>query len=52
MFTVPLYFQVTAHASTMRAGAQLFPAVAGNAIGMLLVGFVIKMYGLLPLHHV
>lgn len=28
----------------MRAGAQLVPAVAGNAIGMLSVGLVIKRY--------
>jgi len=46
MFTVPLYFQISENASAMKAGAQLFPGVAGNAVGMLLVGLVIKRYNL------
>lgn len=42
MFTVPLYFQVTANASATNAGAHLVPAVVGNAIGGLLSGIIIK----------
>jgi hypothetical protein len=42
MFCVPLYFQVTQHASASIAGAHLFPAVAGNAVGALLAGVIIK----------
>ncbi|KAL9618103.1 MAG: hypothetical protein Q9160_007173 [Pyrenula sp. 1 TL-2023] len=45
MFTVPLYFQVSANASATVAGAHLFPAVAGNAIGGILVGILIKRTG-------
>jgi formate/nitrite transporter FocA (FNT family) len=44
MFTVPLYFQISANASAMAAGAHLFPAVAGNAVGGLVVGALIKRY--------
>lgn len=44
MFTVPLYFQVTARVSPTVAGAHLFPAVAGNAVGGLLTGFLIKRW--------
>ena len=42
MFTVPLYFQVTAKVSLTDAGAHLVPAVFGNAIGGLLSGVIIK----------
>ena len=42
MYTVPLYFQVTARASVTNAGAHLFPAVCGNAIAGLLSGVIIK----------
>ena len=42
MFTVPLYFQISANASAMNAGAHLFPAVAGNALGGLVIGNFIK----------
>jgi Fungal trichothecene efflux pump (TRI12) len=42
MYTVPLYFQITANASSTSAGARLFPAVAGVAIGGLLGGYSIK----------
>ena len=45
MFAVPLYFQVTAKASSTVAGAHLFPAVFGNAIGGLISGAVIKRTG-------
>ncbi|KAJ8108073.1 hypothetical protein OPT61_g8425 [Boeremia exigua] len=45
MFAVPLYFQVTARASSTIAGAHLFPAVFGNAIGGLISGVVIKRTG-------
>lgn len=45
MFAVPLYFQVTANASSTVAGAHLFPAVFGNAIGGLISGAVIKRTG-------
>jgi len=42
MLLVPMYFQVSAHASLTNAGAHLMPSVIGNAIGGLLAGFVIK----------
>lgn len=42
MFAIPLYFQVTTRASNTVAGAHLFPAVAGNAVGGLLAGAFIK----------
>lgn len=45
MFAVPLYFQVTANASSTVAGAHLFPAVFGNAIGGLIAGNFIKRTG-------
>ncbi|KAF2661455.1 MFS general substrate transporter [Lophiostoma macrostomum CBS 122681] len=45
MFAVPLYFQITAHASATLAGAHLAPAVIGNAIGGILSGIIIKRSG-------
>ncbi|KAI4226279.1 MAG: hypothetical protein L6R40_008294 [Gallowayella cf. fulva] len=42
MYTVPLYFQVTARASVTNAGFHLFPAVCGNAIAGLISGVIIK----------
>ena len=45
MFFVPLYFQVTARASNTVAGAHLVPAVAGNATGGLLAGYIIRRTG-------
>lgn len=42
MFAVPLYFQVTERTSNTVAGAHLFPAVVGNAIGAILAGAWIK----------
>ena len=45
MFFVPLYFEVTANASTTSAGAHLVPAVVGNAIGGLIAGAVIHRTG-------
>jgi len=42
MYSVPLYFQVTAGASNTVAGAHLFPAVAGNAVGGMAAGLLIK----------
>ncbi|KAK0391700.1 hypothetical protein NLU13_1199 [Sarocladium strictum] len=45
MFSVPLYFQVTKRASNTVAGAYLFPAVAGNAVGAIVAGAVIKRTG-------
>lgn len=42
MFSIPLYFQVTQGASNTIAGAHLFPAVAGNAVGGLLAGAAIR----------
>lgn len=45
MITVPLYFQVTAAASTSEAGAHLIPAFAGNTLGGLIAGFWIKRSG-------
>jgi hypothetical protein len=45
MISVPLYFQVTAAASTSEAGAHLIPAFAGNTIGGLMAGYWIKRSG-------
>lgn len=44
MFAVPLYFEVTQRASSTVAGAHLFPAVAGNALGAMVCGYVIKRF--------
>lgn len=52
IFSIPLYFQVTARASTAEAGGHLVPAVLGNTVGALLVGFYTQRFksyaGLLP----
>ncbi|KAL4863350.1 hypothetical protein BDV12DRAFT_202194 [Aspergillus spectabilis] len=45
MFTVPLYFQVTARASSSVAGAHLIPAVVGNTVGGLSAGLFIRRTG-------
>jgi predicted MFS family arabinose efflux permease len=45
MTFVPIYFQSTAHASTAAAGAYLIPAFAGNTVGGLLTGHLIKKTG-------
>ncbi|KAI8302633.1 major facilitator superfamily transporter [Colletotrichum sp. SAR11_240] len=45
MFSVPLYFQVTKRVSNTVAGLHLFPAVAGNAIGGIMAGYLIKKTG-------
>ncbi|KAL0930678.1 major facilitator superfamily transporter [Colletotrichum truncatum] len=45
LFSVPLYFQVTQRVSNTVAGLHLFPAVAGNAIGGILAGYLIKKTG-------
>lgn len=44
MFAVPLYFQVTQRVSNTVAGAYLFPAVAGNAVGAVVAGIIIKRW--------
>ncbi|EFX06583.1 multidrug resistance protein [Grosmannia clavigera kw1407] len=45
MFSVPLYFKVSQEVSSTVAGAHLFPAVAGNAIGGIITGLYIKKTG-------
>ncbi|KAA8573503.1 hypothetical protein EYC84_005088 [Monilinia fructicola] len=45
MMLVPIYFQITEHASFTAAGAHLMPSVIGNAIGGLLTGYVIHKTG-------
>ena len=45
MFSVPLYFRVTANASNTAAGSHLFPAVLGNTVGGLLAGLTIQRTG-------
>ncbi|OCK73579.1 putative tetracycline-efflux transporter [Lepidopterella palustris CBS 459.81] len=45
MMLVPIYFQVSAHASVTNAGAHLMPSVMGNAVGGLLSGIFIKRTG-------
>jgi hypothetical protein len=42
MLLVPIYFQVSAHASVTNAGAHLMPSVMGNAVGGILSGVWIK----------
>jgi predicted MFS family arabinose efflux permease len=44
MFSVPLYFKVTARASNTASGAHLIPAVFGNALGGVISGVIIKRY--------
>jgi hypothetical protein len=44
MYSVPLYFQVTQRVSSTIAGAHLFPAVFGNAMGSLIAGRIIRRY--------
>lgn len=51
MYSVPLYFQVTERASNTVAGAHLFPAVAGNAVGGILSGLIIKRFVRPPQRH-
>lgn len=46
MLIVPIYFQVTAKATTVAAGASLIPAFVGNTLGGLLSGYWIKHTGL------
>ena len=47
MFSVPIYFQVSQRVSNARAGAYLFPAVFGNAVGSVIAGLIIRRYALL-----
>ncbi len=44
MMLVPIYFQVSAHASLTSAGMHLTPSVIGNAIGGLVTGYIIKRF--------
>jgi formate/nitrite transporter FocA (FNT family) len=44
MLLVPMYFQVSAHATLTNAGAHLMPSVIGNAVGGLLAGYIIKRF--------
>ncbi|KAK3361991.1 major facilitator superfamily domain-containing protein [Lasiosphaeria ovina] len=45
MFTVPIYFKVTASVSNTSAGAHLVPAVVANAVGGVLSGLIINRSG-------
>ncbi|CZR61827.1 related to multidrug resistance protein [Phialocephala subalpina] len=45
MMLVPLYFQISEHASMTSAGAHLMPSVIGNAFGGLLAGYIIRRTG-------
>ena len=45
IFAVPLYMQVSQRASTTRAGAHLVPSVAGNTLGGLIAGYLIRRTG-------
>ncbi|KUJ07478.1 MFS general substrate transporter [Mollisia scopiformis] len=45
MMLVPMYFQISAHASMTNAGAHLMPSVMGNAFGGLLAGYIIRKTG-------
>ncbi|THV48021.1 hypothetical protein BGAL_0273g00160 [Botrytis galanthina] len=45
MMLVPIYFQITDHATFTTAGAHLMPSVIGNAVGGLLAGYIIHKTG-------
>ncbi len=45
MYSIPLYFRVTQNSSNTTAGAHLFPAVFGNALGGLMAGYIINATG-------
>ncbi|KAF7942589.1 uncharacterized protein EAE97_006043 [Botrytis byssoidea] len=45
MMLVPIYFQITDHATFTTAGAHLIPSVIGNAVGGLLAGYIIHKTG-------
>lgn len=45
MYSIPLYFRATQGSSNTVAGSHLFPAVLGNTVGGLLVGFTIQKTG-------
>lgn len=45
MFTVPIYFQISASAPAAIAGAHLLPLVGANAIGSILTGMIIDKTG-------
>lgn len=45
MYSIPLYFRATQNSSNTTAGSHLFPAVLGNTVGGLLVGFIIQKTG-------
>lgn len=45
MMLVPMYFQVSAHASVTTAGAHLMPSVIGNAFGGLATGYIVRKTG-------
>lgn len=45
MMLVPIYFQITAHATLTNAGAHLMPSVLGNCVGGLLTGYIIRKTG-------
>lgn len=45
MYTVPLYFQITARDSASIGGAHLIPAVIGNTCGSILAGRYIRLNG-------
>jgi MFS family permease len=49
MMLVPMYFQVSAHATVTNAGAHLMPSVIGNAMGGLLTGLIIRRLYYFPL---
>ncbi|KAG4416362.1 hypothetical protein IFR04_010524 [Cadophora malorum] len=45
MILVPIYFQISAHATLTNAGAHLMPSVLGNCVGGLLTGYIIRRTG-------
>ncbi|PVH69662.1 MFS general substrate transporter [Cadophora sp. DSE1049] len=45
MMLVPIYFQISAHATLTNAGAHLMPSVLGNCVGGLLTGYIIRRTG-------
>jgi MFS family permease len=45
MYSIPLYFRATQGSSNTEAGSHLFPAVLGNTVGGLFVGYTIQKTG-------
>lgn len=45
MFFIPLYFQIIKNATPGEAGGYMIPSIAGNTVGGLIAGVLVKKYG-------